>query len=121
MTTPRAEEYFRGKRVLPTELRTREFARLPLWVKEQSFFMAGVMDAELAGAFQRASQAVLDGTMGEAEATRIIRAFGYFSHLANIAEDQHHIRRTRAHALAEADAPAQLPRIYGEIAKLRDT
>jgi hypothetical protein len=42
-------------------------------VKEQSFFMAGVMDAELAGAFQRASQAVLDGTMGEAEATRIIR------------------------------------------------
>jgi 1L-myo-inositol 1-phosphate cytidylyltransferase len=27
----------------------------------------------------------------------------------------------RAHALAEADAPAQLPRIYGEIAKLRDT
>ena len=73
MTTPRAEEYFRGKRVLPTELRTREFARLPLWVKEQSFFMAGVMDAELAGAFQRASQAILDGTMGEAEATRIIR------------------------------------------------
>jgi len=73
MTTPRAEEYFRGKRVLPTELRTREFARLPLWVREQSFFMAGVMDAELAGAFQRASQAVLDGTMGEAEATRIIR------------------------------------------------
>ena len=73
MTTPRAEEYFRGKRVLPTELRTREFARLPLWVKEQSFFMAGVMDAELAGAFQRAAQAVLDGEMGEAEATRIIR------------------------------------------------
>lgn len=73
MTTPRAEEYFRGKRVLPTELRTREFARLPLWVKEQSFFMAGVMDAELAGAFQRAAQAVLDGKMGEAEATRIIR------------------------------------------------
>src|SRR5262245_48798379 len=35
-------------------------------------------------------------------ALRIIRAFGYFSHLANIAEDQHHIRRTRAHAKAEA-------------------
>lgn len=73
MTTPRAEEYFRGKRVLPTELRTKEFVRLPLWVKEQAFFMAGVMDAELAGAFQRAAQAVLDGKMGEAEATRIIR------------------------------------------------
>src|SRR4051795_1518556 len=31
------------------------------------------------------------------QTTRIIRAFSYFSHLANIAEDQHHIRRTRAH------------------------
>ena len=27
----------------------------------------------------------------------IVRAFSYFSHLANIAEDQHHIRRNRAH------------------------
>jgi phosphoenolpyruvate carboxylase len=35
-----------------------------------------------------------------AQATRIIRAFGYFSHLANIAEDQHQIRRTRARAMA---------------------
>jgi phosphoenolpyruvate carboxylase len=34
------------------------------------------------------------------EALQIIRAFGFFSHLANIAEDQHHIRRTRAHALS---------------------
>jgi phosphoenolpyruvate carboxylase len=33
------------------------------------------------------------------EALQIIRAFGFFSHLANIAEDQHHIRRTRAHHL----------------------
>jgi phosphoenolpyruvate carboxylase len=33
-------------------------------------------------------------------ALQIIRAFSYFSHLANIAEDQHHIRRTRAHAIA---------------------
>ena len=32
----------------------------------------------------------------------VIRAFSYFSHLANIAEDQHHIRRTRAHTLAGA-------------------
>jgi|694.fasta_scaffold17717_2 phosphoenolpyruvate carboxylase len=32
--------------------------------------------------------------------TLVARAFSYFSHLANIAEDQHHIRRARAHALA---------------------
>ncbi len=36
----------------------------------------------------------------------MIRAFSFFSHLANIAEDQHHIRRTRAHALA-ASAPRE--------------
>lgn len=31
---------------------------------------------------------------------QVIRAFSYFSLLANIAEDQHHIRRTRAHDVA---------------------
>src|SRR5262245_13763407 len=35
-------------------------------------------------------------------AVQIIRAFSYFSHLANLAEDQHHIRRVRAHALAKS-------------------
>src|SRR5690349_12923839 len=30
----------------------------------------------------------------------VVRAFSYFSRLANIAEDQHHIRRRRAHLLA---------------------
>ncbi|MFT3727943.1 MAG: phosphoenolpyruvate carboxylase [Terricaulis sp.] len=33
-------------------------------------------------------------------ALRVVRAFSQFSHLANVAEDQHHIRRTRAHAKA---------------------
>jgi phosphoenolpyruvate carboxylase len=40
------------------------------------------------------------------EALQIIRAFSFFSHLANIAEDQHHIRRTHAHALS-ASAPRE--------------
>ncbi|TFW28011.1 phosphoenolpyruvate carboxylase [Massilia horti] len=30
----------------------------------------------------------------------VVRAFSYFSHLVNIAEDQHHTRRRRAHLLA---------------------
>ena len=38
--------------------------------------------------------------LSRGQAIHIIRAYGFFSHLANIAEDQHHIRRTRAHALA---------------------
>ncbi len=36
----------------------------------------------------------------------VVRAFSYFSHLANIAEDQHHIRRRRAHLMRGA-APRQ--------------
>ncbi len=32
----------------------------------------------------------------------VVRAFGYFSHLANMAEDQHHLRRTRHHELAKS-------------------
>jgi phosphoenolpyruvate carboxylase len=47
---------------------------------------------------RRELEATLNG-LPPTEALQIIRAFGFFSHLANIAEDQHHIRRTRAHAL----------------------
>ena len=36
----------------------------------------------------------------------VVRAFSYFSHLANIAEDQHHNRRRRAHLLL-GSAPQQ--------------
>ena len=36
--------------------------------------------------------------------SQIVRAFSYFSHLANIAEDQHHIRRSRAHARSRSPA-----------------
>jgi phosphoenolpyruvate carboxylase len=44
-------------------------------------------------------EAMLNG-LSPAQTARIVRAFSLFSHLANIAEDHHHIRRTRAHALA---------------------
>ncbi|GAA0589036.1 phosphoenolpyruvate carboxylase [Caenispirillum bisanense] len=44
-------------------------------------------------------EAMLAG-MSPADTIRIVRAYSYFSHFANIAEDQHHIRRNRAHAIA---------------------
>ncbi len=50
---------------------------------------------------RRELRTIMSGLPTE-RALTIIRAFGYFSHLANIAEDQHHIRRTRAYAKAEA-------------------
>ncbi|QCI67425.1 phosphoenolpyruvate carboxylase [Phreatobacter stygius] len=50
---------------------------------------------------RRELEAILDG-MSTAETVLIVRAFSYFSHLANIAEDQNHIRRTRQQSLAGA-------------------
>lgn len=34
------------------------------------------------------------------QAALVVRSYSYFSHLANIAEDAHHARRTKAHAIA---------------------
>ncbi|MFZ6772696.1 phosphoenolpyruvate carboxylase [Undibacterium sp. SXout7W] len=45
-------------------------------------------------------------TLTNDQTTQVIRAFSYFSHLVNLAEDQHHIRRTRAHQIA-GSAPRQ--------------
>ncbi|KQQ45762.1 phosphoenolpyruvate carboxylase [Duganella sp. Leaf126] len=48
----------------------------------------------------------------------VVRAFSYFSHLANIAEDQHHIRRRRAHLLA--GSTAHKGSVSYALAKLKD-
>jgi phosphoenolpyruvate carboxylase len=54
-------------------------------------------------AARRELEAILDSlSLGRTD--QIIRAYSYFSHLANIAEDQHHVRRSRAHAMAGAHA-----------------
>lgn len=48
---------------------------------------------------RRELESILNGLTPD-QTIKIVRAFSHFSHLANIAEDQHHIRRTRAHAIA---------------------
>jgi len=62
-------------------------------------------------------QAIMSGLPID-RAIKIIRAFGYFSHLANLAEDQHHIRRTRAYA--KAHAPARQGTMAFALARARD-
>ena len=49
---------------------------------------------------QRRALAGLLNPLPIAQALEVVRAFSYFSHLANIAEDVHQNRRRRAHALA---------------------
>jgi phosphoenolpyruvate carboxylase len=46
----------------------------------------------------------------------VVRAFSYFSHLANLAEDQHHNRRRRAHLLAGSAAqPGSITHALAEL------
>jgi phosphoenolpyruvate carboxylase len=51
---------------------------------------------------RRELEATLDSLNNE-QTLSIVRAFSYFSHLANIAEDQHHIRRNRAHVRMKSE------------------
>src|SRR6186713_215242 len=48
---------------------------------------------------RRELETILDG-MSTSDTVRIVRAFSYFSHLANIAEDQNNIRQMRARGAA---------------------
>src|SRR4051794_33572374 len=48
---------------------------------------------------RRELEEILDG-MSTSETVRIVRAFSYFSHLANIAEDQNNIRQMRSRSAA---------------------
>jgi phosphoenolpyruvate carboxylase len=52
---------------------------------------------------RRELSAILD-SLDNDQTLSIVRAFSYFSHLANIAEDQHHIRRNRAHVVRRSAA-----------------
>src|SRR6266851_6656672 len=49
-------------------------------------------------------EAILD-SMSTSQTVRIVRAFSYFSHLANIAEDQNNIRQMRARSAAGGTPP----------------
>jgi phosphoenolpyruvate carboxylase len=63
-------------------------------------------------AARRELEAILDSLSAD-QTLSIVTAFSYFSHLANIAEDQHHIRRNRAHVLAgSAPRPGSLAFVF---------
>ena len=56
---------------------------------------------------RRELEVILDG-MSTSETVRIVRAFSYFSHLANIAEDQNNIRQMRNRSTG-GESPESLP------------
>src|SRR6267154_1508658 len=56
---------------------------------------------------RRELEIILD-SMSIPETVRIVRAFSYFSHLANIAEDQNNIRQMRTRSTGGAPSPGSL-------------
>ncbi|WP_181706400.1 phosphoenolpyruvate carboxylase [Chthonobacter rhizosphaerae] len=50
--------------------------------------------------------------LGPAETTTVIRAFTYFSHLANLAEDRHHLRRRAVHEARGEHPDGSLARTF---------
>ena len=66
---------------------------------------------------RRELEATLDSLSAD-QTLAIVRAYSYFSHLANIAEDQHHIRRNRAHVTAgSAPRPGSLAYAFQRAAR----
>jgi phosphoenolpyruvate carboxylase len=56
----------------------------------------------------RSAFAALLNPLPIGETLEVVRAFSYFSHLANIAEDVHRNRRRRAHAMAGSRPQASM-------------
>ncbi len=60
--------------------------------------------------------AVIAG-LSPAETVSVMRAFSYFSHLANIAEDRHHLRRRAWHEAAGLNRDGSLARAFERLAE----
>ncbi|WP_460448119.1 phosphoenolpyruvate carboxylase [Alsobacter sp. SYSU BS001988] len=78
----------------------------------------------LSVAFQRNADATAGGNLDTLlkrlspnETVSVIRAFSYFSHLANLAEDRHHVRRRAVHEMIDEPQDGSLARTFQ---RLRD-
>src|SRR5690349_9829519 len=64
----------------------------------------------------KALKTLLKSLSGD-QTVSVIRAFSYFSHLANLAEDRHHVRRRQAHDLEDAPQDGSLARSFARFAE----
>ncbi len=77
MATPPtdASRLLAGKISVPSDMRTREWLLVPQWIRERSFFMAGVARAEILQEFRSEIEAVAAGRSGEIEALGRLQRF----------------------------------------------
>lgn len=67
-------DYLTGKAPIPSELRSADWDRAPLWVRERSFFMAAVDEAEILQLFQDEATKIAAGESTNDESKRRLRA-----------------------------------------------
>ncbi len=70
-----AGDLFAGKTSIPAELRTAEWSMTSQWLRERSFYMAGVTRAEILDMFRGEASSIIEGETSEAESLRKIEDF----------------------------------------------
>lgn len=64
-----------GKETIPSEMLTADWARVPQWTRERSFWMAGVTRASILDEFRGELATILQGGTNIPEATRRLQGF----------------------------------------------
>lgn len=64
-----------GKVSVPSEMRTAEWARVPQWIRERSFWMAGVTRAEVLDEFRREAAAIVAGETSEEQSLKKLQQY----------------------------------------------
>jgi hypothetical protein len=70
-----ADEYFRSKENVPSEMRTAEWNMAGQWAKERAFYSAGVAEAEILDEFRKEAMKVVDGSRDESTARKNLQLF----------------------------------------------
>ena len=70
---PEALDILRSKVSVPSELRSAQWAAVPVWIRERAFFMASVDRAEILDGFRTSVGRVASGELSVAEAREAIR------------------------------------------------
>lgn len=70
-----ADEYFRSKESVPSEMRTAEWERAGTWAKERAFYSAAVAEAEILDEMRRWAQKVVEGSTDESTARVQLQLF----------------------------------------------
>jgi hypothetical protein len=70
-----ADEYFRSKKSVPSEMRTAQWELVGQWEKEGVFYSAGVAEAEILDEFRREAQKVVEGSTDESTARKNLQLF----------------------------------------------